>query len=86
MEERAVPIYAVARCTPLRMGPPTPPRDPDLAWLGGDLSFDDDERPQCPWCKNFVEVGQPTFRYKGILWHAGCWEDHETIESKEVPA
>ncbi len=73
-------VHAVGRATALRMGAPTPPRDPELEWVEG---YEPEAPPSCPWCRDAIEVGQPTVRYNRTLWHAGCFEDHEIAEWKE---
>ena len=48
------------------------------------MSFDMDVAPLCPWCNCFIEPTDATMRFNRVLWHAGCFEDHEMIEAKEA--
>ncbi len=40
--------------------------------------------PLCPWCLSFIETNDDTAKVNGIIWHAGCAEDHLMIEMKEA--
>ncbi len=84
---RTVPVSALGRCTPLRLGVATPVQDPELAWLEEPEALTPKTREDsmsntriyCAICGGQIDFNEPTGRFAGgrFLAHADCIEEME---------